>query len=81
MSLESLFLTHGFELKETEIQQFEKYLSLFMEYNAHTNLSAIRDEEGIILKHFIDSLYGVEAISSFQPSNHRAIRLLDIGSG
>ncbi|MBP9779564.1 16S rRNA (guanine(527)-N(7))-methyltransferase RsmG [Candidatus Gracilibacteria bacterium] len=81
MSLESLFLTHGFELKETEIQQFEKFLSLFMEYNAHTNLSAIRDEEGIMLKHFIDSLYGVEAINSIQPSNHQAIRLLDIGSG
>ena len=49
-----------------------------MEYNTHTNLSAIRDEEGITLKHFIDSLYGASVIEG---SKREKIRLLDIGSG
>lgn len=55
--MNTLFASHGFELSESEIAQFQKFLTLFVEYNSHTNLSAIRDEEGIILKHFIDSLY------------------------
>ena len=81
MSLESTFASHGFELSKEEVSLFEQFLSLFMAYNAHTNLSAIRDDEGIIEKHFIDSLYGTEAINSFLPTDKESIRLLDIGSG
>jgi 16S rRNA (guanine527-N7)-methyltransferase len=78
----SLFTSHGFELSDSELVQFEKFLELFMTYNSHTNLSAIRDADGIVEKHFVDSLYGVsilsENIASHQPNN---IRLLDIWSG
>ena len=56
--MNNLFSPHGFELSNTELEQFSHFLALFQEYNAHTNLSAIRDEDGIIEKHFIDSLYG-----------------------
>ena len=45
MSLKSTFASHNFELSTEELEQFEKFLALFIEYNAHTNLSAIRDEE------------------------------------
>lgn len=77
-----LFTSHGFELSDTELAQFEKFLELFVAYNSHTNLSAIRDEEGIVEKHFIDSLYWVSILSeniASHPTNN--IRLLDIGSG
>ncbi len=57
-----IFQVHGFELSDTETHQFETLLSLFIDYNSHTNLSAIRDEEGIVVKHFIDSLYGAALI-------------------
>jgi 16S rRNA (guanine527-N7)-methyltransferase len=80
--MNTLFASHGFELSEQEISQFKKFLALFMEYNSHTNLSAIRDEEGIIEKHFIDSLYGVSIIDEIlQYSKTSPVRLLDIGSG
>jgi len=80
--MQSQFSSHGFELSDSELAQFEQFLSLFMEYNAHTNLSAIRDREGIIEKHFIDSLYGVSIISEImETSQNPAPRLLDIGSG
>ncbi len=59
-----IFSQNGFELSIKESDLFEKYLSAFLEYNAHTNLSAIRDEVGVIEKHFIDSLYGAEIILS-----------------
>jgi len=47
---------YNLKLSASQIEQFEKFLKLFMEYNSHTNLSAIRDEQGVIEKHFIDSL-------------------------
>ena len=73
-----IFLSHHFDLSPSEILFFKKFLTLFIEYNTHTNLSAIRDEDGIIEKHFIDSLYGAGIIGeSLKPE----ARLLDIGSG
>ena len=80
--MQSTFSSHGFELSEFELAHFQQFLSLFMEYNSHTNLSSIRDEEGIILKHFIDSLYGVSIASEIIAHTVTTpICLLDIGSG
>lgn len=73
--MQDIFSQHYFDITPEESEQFKKFLSLFIAYNSHTNLSAIRDEEGIIEKHFVDSLYGAQAIDT--PS----ARLLDIGSG
>lgn len=69
-----LFEKYGFDLTKIEEEQFAHFLTLFQEYNAHTNLSAIRDETGIIEKHFIDSLF----LEKFLPVQGR---VLDIGSG
>ncbi len=89
-----IFRNHHFELSSEELTIFEKFLTLFIEYNAHTNLSAIRDEEGIVEKHFVDSLYAAEVImdyrwgiihtetdSSLHSEWQNKIKLLDIGSG
>lgn len=76
-----IFQAHGFELSDTEREQFERFLTLFIDYNSHTNLSAIRDEEGIIGKHFIDSLYGAALIQDMIGNISHTPRLLDIGSG
>lgn len=79
----TLFTSHGFDLSESELAQFEQFLTLFVEYNTHTNLSAIRDADGIIEKHFVDSLYGVSVIQEIleSRSDDGTLRLLDIGSG
>ena len=80
--MQSTFSSHGFELSDSELAQFQRFLALFIEYNAHTNLSAIRDESGIIEKHFIDSLYGVSIASEIvEHTTTTPVRLLDIGSG
>jgi 16S rRNA (guanine527-N7)-methyltransferase len=48
---------YNFSLSDEEITKFEKLLVIFQEKNAKINLSSIRNEESIIEKHFIDSLF------------------------
>ncbi len=38
----------GLDISEDKIDKLMEYLKLLIEYNSHTNLTAIRDEEGII---------------------------------
>ena len=37
-------------------QKFNELFELYNEWNSKINISAIRDEKSIILKHFVDSL-------------------------
>ncbi|MGL4981032.1 MAG: 16S rRNA (guanine(527)-N(7))-methyltransferase RsmG [Fusobacteriaceae bacterium] len=43
-------------IDESKIENLMRYLKLLIEYNTHTNLTAIRDEKDMLEKHFIDSL-------------------------
>jgi 16S rRNA (guanine527-N7)-methyltransferase len=52
-----------------------RYLDLLVLWNRRVNLSAVRDPEGIVEKHFIDSLAALPYI----PDDART--LVDIGSG
>ena len=55
-------------------EAFELYLKELLKWNQKMNLTAIRTEKGIVLKHFLDSL------SVFPYLSHIS-SLLDIGSG
>lgn len=68
------FESVGITLSEKELKQFQALLKSFVAYNSHTNLSAIRDEEGIVVKHFADS---AALLAHMDVSG----RLLDIGTG
>ena len=54
--MQKLFKKYKIELSESELEKFEKFLELFMDKNSKINLSAIREKEAIIEKHFIDSI-------------------------
>jgi len=54
--MQKLLKKYKIELEETELEKFEKFLELFMDKNSKINLSAIREKEAIIEKHFIDSI-------------------------
>ena len=56
-------------------ERFEAYLSLFVRWNARVNLSAIRDEEGILSRHFVESIVCARALPQ------GITTLLDFGSG
>lgn len=64
------------KLSEKQKQQIEDYCILLLEYNKHTNITAIRDESGVYLKHFYDSLTLVN-ICDFKDN----YSVLDVGSG
>jgi 16S rRNA (guanine527-N7)-methyltransferase len=56
-------------------QRFQDYLSLLLRWNARVNLTAIRDEEGIVARHFVESI----ACARSLPTGNAT--LLDFGSG
>jgi 16S rRNA (guanine527-N7)-methyltransferase len=55
--------------------RFRTYLALLLRWNARTNLTAIRDEEGILSRHFVESIACARALPG------GIGRLLDFGSG
>ena len=66
------------ELTDYQLNQFETYADFLLEYNKTTNLTAIREKEGVYLKHFLDSILIVkDSIVDFKSINS----LIDIGSG
>lgn len=65
----------GSELTEKEISAFSTFLQELIKWNEEINLTAIRTEDEIILKHFVDSL----TLLPFIPESTK--KLADIGSG
>jgi 16S rRNA (guanine527-N7)-methyltransferase len=62
-------------LNSEQAQRFSSYLSLLLLWNAKTNLTAIRDTEGILSRHFVECI----ACAQWLPSGISS--LLDLGSG
>jgi 16S rRNA (guanine527-N7)-methyltransferase len=56
-------------------ERFENYLSLILRWNARMNLTALRDEESILSRHFAESIACAQAL----PMGIET--LLDFGSG
>ena len=49
-------LEAGIQLNEEQMNQFEKYMQLLVEWNEKMNLTAITQEEEVWEKHFYDSI-------------------------
>lgn len=64
------------EVTPEKLDQLKEYASFLLEYNQHTNLTAIRDIDEVYLKHFYDSLTIVKAINLKEVNT-----VLDIGTG
>ena len=54
--MEEFFKKYKIELEKEELEKFEKFLEIFKQKNSQINLSAIRDDNWIIEKHFVDSV-------------------------
>jgi 16S rRNA (guanine527-N7)-methyltransferase len=63
------------ELSTTQLQQLSSYLELLLRWNAKTNLTAIREPEEIVRRHFGESLFLARKVG------REARTALDIGSG
>lgn len=62
-------------LTDEQAHAFEAYLALLVRWNARVNLTAIRDEEGILARHFVESIACARALPAGIGT------LLDFGSG
>ena len=61
-------------LTENQIEKFHKYMKLVLNWNEKINLTAITDEDEIILKHFVDSLTVLKYINEND-------KIIDVGTG
>lgn len=74
--LNRLLLEVGLPALEDELAgRFAQYRDLLLRWNEHINLTAIRDEEGILRRHFVESI----ACAQLLPTG--ITTLLDFGSG
>lgn len=74
MELREIFLSNNIEVTNRQLQQFERYADLLIEWNEKFNLTSITGREDIYVKHFYDSIL---------PSLYRDLKgsLADVGSG
>ena len=82
--LREKFREINIELTDKQVEQFEKYYELLIEWNNVMNLTAITEKEDVILKHFVDSI----SICLFDEFNfnekvnkQNIVRVIDIGTG
>ena len=66
----------GITLSTQQLDQFETYYKLLVEWNEKMNLTAITDKEEVYLKHFYDSIS-----ASFYFDFNKPYHLCDVGAG
>lgn len=65
---------HICALNDEQLEKLYELTEIMLEVNSHMNLTAITDMQGVILKHYVDSL----AVSAYIPDNSKVI---DVGCG
>ncbi len=66
----------GFSLLAQQKKAFEVYETELLSWNEKFNLTAIRDAEGVRIKHFLDSLTCISVMKTLKTE-----RVIDIGTG
>lgn len=66
----------GGTITKLQLEQFSAYSALLKEWNAKMNLTAIVDDDGIAVKHFLDSILPLYHVELAENSS-----LMDVGTG
>ena len=69
----------GVPLSSSQLEQLSNYLDLLVKWNAKTNLTAIRDPEEIVHRHFGESLFAARNL--YPNVQNTRETLIDVGSG
>lgn len=64
---------NNINLSEKEVEEFYLYMKNLLDWNQRINLTAIKEEKEIVIKHFIDSIIINNEITGS--------KMLDLGSG
>lgn len=74
--LEKAASEYGVELSEKQLQQFQRYYELLIEWNEKINLTAITEPQEVAVKHFIDS------VSAWDKKRFEGAKsIIDVGTG
>lgn len=74
--LNTACVNEGLQFNDSKYEKFLLYMSLLKEWNEKINLTAITEDEGIVKKHFIDS------IKAFKFKKLKeAKKIIDVGTG
>jgi 16S rRNA (guanine527-N7)-methyltransferase len=79
-------------LSQNQLDALVAYLDLLVRWNTRTNLTAVRDEKSIVVRHFGESLFaaskllgsevpGKEQLGAAIASGQRPLSVVDVGSG
>ncbi len=68
-------ISWGISLTDTQLASFARYTSELQAWNSHINLTAIKDEQDIVVRHYLDSLW---CSLAWQATPNA---LVDVGSG
>lgn len=66
----------GFDLNNIKEEKFSKFSRLLVEWNEKMNLTAVTDDDGISIKHFLDSV-----IPLFHIDIKENGKIIDVGTG
>jgi len=67
----------GSQLNEVQLEQVRVYLDLLLKWNAKTNLTAVRNPEEIVTRHFGESFFAAKAWLG----SEKVSSVIDFGSG
>ena len=86
LKLKNGCLPFGLDIDEAKAQKFYRYMELLVEWNEKINLTAITDEDGVVYKHFVDSLTIYPHLRDLAKKipgadGDNKIHLIDVGTG
>ena len=70
----------GMELNAKQVGQFELYYQKLIEWNKKVNLTAITDYQEAQVKHFLDSITVISALTG-EEMNKANFNIIDVGTG
>ena len=76
MSIITDILAKHTSLSAKQLEQFEIYAAMLVEYNEKVNLTAITEPQEIAIKHFLDSLSVLDVVDIPQNAS-----IIDVGTG
>lgn len=71
----------GLDLLDEQNEKLRKYLSQMQRWNKTYNLTAIRDEEQMLIQHVFDSLAAVAPLQQVLGAEDKQAIIYDVGSG